>query len=141
MVYFYSIPPTGKYTSALLFWGINSSSERHRELFVGCWSLLPSMGGRSHCNCPALNNLHTKIKYDTDRNIINDKLCCCCFPQCKNICVCFVQNGIPFFNIQFGTLSVFYLIFALKPNKIPKHCLIWWRNVGSLTFFVCIYVL
>jgi hypothetical protein len=33
VVYFYSIPPTGKYTSALLFWGINSSSERHRELF------------------------------------------------------------------------------------------------------------
>ena len=27
---------------------------------------------------------------------------------------------------------------ALKPNKIPKHRLIWWRNVGSLTFFVCI---
>jgi hypothetical protein len=25
---------------------------------------------------------------------------------------------------------------ALKPNKIPKHRLIWWRNVGSLTFFV-----
>ena len=27
---------------------------------------------------------------------------------------------------------------ALKPNKIPKHHLIWWRNVGSLPFFVCI---
>jgi hypothetical protein len=27
---------------------------------------------------------------------------------------------------------------ALKPNKIPKHRLIWWRNVGSLTLFVCI---
>ena len=27
---------------------------------------------------------------------------------------------------------------ALKPNKISKHRLIWWRNVGSLTFFVCI---
>jgi hypothetical protein len=27
---------------------------------------------------------------------------------------------------------------ALKPNKMPKHCLIWWRNVGSLTFYVCI---
>ena len=27
---------------------------------------------------------------------------------------------------------------ALEPNKIPKHRLIWWRNVGSLTFFVCI---
>jgi hypothetical protein len=27
---------------------------------------------------------------------------------------------------------------ALKPNKIPKHRLVWWRNVGSLTFFVCI---
>ena len=27
---------------------------------------------------------------------------------------------------------------ALKPNKIPKHRLIWWRNVGLLTFFVCI---
>ena len=26
----------------------------------------------------------------------------------------------------------------LKPNKIPKHRLIWWRNVGSLTFFACI---
>jgi hypothetical protein len=26
---------------------------------------------------------------------------------------------------------------ALKPNKIPKHRLIWWRNVGSLTFFLC----
>jgi hypothetical protein len=26
---------------------------------------------------------------------------------------------------------------ALKPNKI-KHRLIWWRNVGSLTFFACI---
>jgi hypothetical protein len=25
---------------------------------------------------------------------------------------------------------------ALKPNKITKHRLIWWRNVGSLTFFV-----
>ena len=50
-----------KYTSALLFTGINPSSERHRELFVGCWSLLTSMGGRSHCNCPGLNNLHTKI--------------------------------------------------------------------------------
>jgi hypothetical protein len=23
------------------------------------------------------------------------------------------------------------------PNKMPKHRLIWWRNVGSLTFFVC----
>ena len=56
VVYFYSIPPTGKYTSALLFWGINSSSERHRELFVGCWSLMTSMDGRSHCNCPGLNN-------------------------------------------------------------------------------------
>jgi hypothetical protein len=28
---------------------------------------------------------------------------------------------------------------ALKPNKIPNHRLIWWRHVGSLTFFVCIY--
>ena len=28
---------------------------------------------------------------------------------------------------------------ALKPNKIPKHRLIWWRNVGSLTFFVCMF--
>jgi hypothetical protein len=27
---------------------------------------------------------------------------------------------------------------ALKPNKMQKHCLIGWRNVGSLTFFVCI---
>jgi hypothetical protein len=27
---------------------------------------------------------------------------------------------------------------ALKPNKMPKHHLIRWRNVGSLTFFVCI---
>jgi hypothetical protein len=27
---------------------------------------------------------------------------------------------------------------ALKPNKMPKHRLIWWRNVCSLTFFVCI---
>jgi hypothetical protein len=34
---------------------INPSSE-HRELFVGCWSLMTSMGGNSHCNCPGLNN-------------------------------------------------------------------------------------
>ena len=27
---------------------------------------------------------------------------------------------------------------ALKPNKMPKHHLIPWRNVGSLTFLVCI---
>ena len=25
-----------------------------------------------------------------------------------------------------------------KPNKIPKHRLIWWRNVASLTFIVFI---
>ena len=30
------------------------------------------------------------------------------------------------------------LTWALKPNKIPKHHLIWWRNVGWSTFFVCI---
>ena len=54
MVCFDSILP--KYTSALLFSEINPSSERHRELFVGCWSLMTSMGGRSHCNCPGLNN-------------------------------------------------------------------------------------
>ena len=30
------------------------------------------------------------------------------------------------------------LTWALKPNKMPKHCLIRLRNVGSLTFFVCI---
>ena len=29
-----------KYTSALLFTGINPSSERHIECFVGCWSLM-----------------------------------------------------------------------------------------------------
>jgi hypothetical protein len=34
VVCFDSILP--KYTSALLFSGINPSSERHRELFVGC---------------------------------------------------------------------------------------------------------
>ena len=34
-------------------------------------------------------------------------MCCYCFPQCKNICVCFVQNGIPF-------LIIFYLIFVCK---------------------------
>ena len=56
------------------------------------------MGGRGHCNCPGLNNLHTKIKWNTDKNIINGKLCCCCFPQCKNICVCFVQNGTYFYQ-------------------------------------------
>jgi hypothetical protein len=65
-----------------------------------CRSLLTSMGGRGHCNCPGLNNLHTKIKWNTDTNIINGKLCCCCFPQCKNICVCFVQNGIYFWWIN-----------------------------------------
>jgi hypothetical protein len=27
---------------------------------------------------------------------------------------------------------------ALESNKMPKHCLIRWRNVGSLTFFVCL---
>ena len=27
---------------------------------------------------------------------------------------------------------------ALRPNKMPKHRLIWWRNVGPLTIFVCI---
>ena len=27
---------------------------------------------------------------------------------------------------------------ALKPNKMPQHRLIRWRNVASLTFFVCI---
>ena len=27
---------------------------------------------------------------------------------------------------------------ALEPNKMPKHRLIRWRNVGSLIFFVCI---
>ena len=97
VVCFDSILP--KYTSALLFWGINPSSERHRELFVGCWSLMTSMGGNSHCICPGLNNSNTKIKSNTDKNIINRQLCCCCFPQCKNICVCFVQNGIPIFNI------------------------------------------
>ena len=30
------------------------------------------------------------------------------------------------------------ITWALKPNKMQKHRLIWWRNVGSLTFFVCI---
>jgi hypothetical protein len=59
VVCFDSILP--KYTSALLFSGINPS-ERHREIFVGCWSLTTSMAGRSHCNCPGLNNSNTKIK-------------------------------------------------------------------------------
>ena len=62
MVCFNSIQP--KYTSALLFSGINPSSERHREIFVGCWSLTTSMAGRSHCNYPRLNNLlwwHSKL--------------------------------------------------------------------------------
>jgi hypothetical protein len=43
-------------TSAWLFSEINPPSERHRELFVGCWSLITSIGGNSHCNCPGLNN-------------------------------------------------------------------------------------
>jgi hypothetical protein len=54
VVCFDSILP--KYTSALLFTGINPSSERHRECFVGCWSLMTYMAGRIHCNCPGLNN-------------------------------------------------------------------------------------
>ena len=54
VVCFDSILP--KYTSALLFTGINPSSERHRECFVGCWSLMTYMAGRSHCNCPGLIN-------------------------------------------------------------------------------------
>jgi hypothetical protein len=54
VVCFDSILP--KYTSAFLFSKINPSSERHRELFVGCWSLMTSMGRNSHCNCPGLNN-------------------------------------------------------------------------------------
>jgi hypothetical protein len=54
VVCFDSILP--KYTSALLFSDINPSSERHRKLFVGCWSLMTSMGGNSHCNCHGLNN-------------------------------------------------------------------------------------
>ena len=60
VVWFDSILP--KYTSVLLFSEINSSSEHHRELFVGCWSLMTSMGGNSHCNCSGLNNSNTKIK-------------------------------------------------------------------------------
>jgi hypothetical protein len=53
VVCFDSILP--EYTSALLFLEINPSSERRRELFVGCWSLMTSMGGNSHCNCSGLN--------------------------------------------------------------------------------------
>ena len=62
VVWFNSILP--KYTSALLFSGINPSSEPHRELFVGwrCTSLMTYMGGNSHCDCPGLNNSNTKIK-------------------------------------------------------------------------------
>jgi hypothetical protein len=43
VVCFDSILP--KYTSALLFSEINPLSERRRELFVGCWSLMTSVGG------------------------------------------------------------------------------------------------
>jgi hypothetical protein len=30
------------------------------------------------------------------------------------------------------------ITWALKPNEMPRHHLIWWRNIGSLTFFACI---
>ena len=45
---------------------------------------------------------------------------------------------INFFKLVF--ISKIYALFnwALKPNKMPNHRLIWWRNVGSMTFFVCI---
>ena len=34
------------------------------NLFIVCWNLITSMGGRSHCNCPRLNNSlwwHSKL--------------------------------------------------------------------------------
>jgi hypothetical protein len=40
--------------SSFLF--IISKFYSHRELFVGYWSLMTSVGGRSLCNCPGLNN-------------------------------------------------------------------------------------
>jgi hypothetical protein len=67
------------------------------------------------------------IKISVDHyktNIINDKLCCCCFPQCKNICVCFVQNGIPFFNNIFISILFDFAFELFCPGQLqllPKY--------------------
>jgi hypothetical protein len=63
VVCFDSILP--KYTSALLFSGINPSSERHRELFAGCWSLLTSMGVRKNFfSTPGHGQVGISIEYN-----------------------------------------------------------------------------
>ena len=108
VVCFGSILP--KYTSALLFSGINPSSEHHREHFVGCWSLLTSMGRRSHCNCPGLNNLHTSLWWHSKLNI--KKWNAILYKQ-THIFLHWgkqQQHNLPLIIF----LSIFYLIFVCK---------------------------
>jgi hypothetical protein len=46
-------------------------------------------------------NLHTKIKWNTDKNIINGKLGCCCFPQCKIYVFVLYKMAYIFISILF----------------------------------------